>query len=53
MVSAFDDGEGYELTALGDQFVHYAMTDLPVKLSYDSDSAQPGEESETGSSRQA
>ncbi len=32
--SAFDDGEGYELTALGDQFVHYAMTDIPIKLTY-------------------
>ncbi|ARQ56458.1 hypothetical protein EFR00_22270 [Rhizobium sophoriradicis] len=32
--SAFDDSESYELTALGDQFVHYAMTDLPIKLTY-------------------
>lgn len=33
--SAFDDEEGYELTQLGRQFVHYAMTDVPVKLTYD------------------
>lgn len=35
LVSAFDDGEQYELTALGQQFVHYAMTDVPVKLTFD------------------
>jgi hypothetical protein len=34
MKSAFDDGEGYELTQLGAQFVHYAMTDLPLKIVY-------------------
>jgi hypothetical protein len=32
--SAFDDGEVYELTSLGRQFVHYAMTDIPVKIAY-------------------
>ncbi|KAB1086513.1 hypothetical protein F4V91_08780 [Neorhizobium galegae] len=32
--SAFDDEESYELTALGNQFVHYAMTDVPIKLAY-------------------
>lgn len=37
--SAFDDEDSYELTALGIQFVHYAMTDVPIKLSY-SPSAQ-------------
>ena len=31
-VSAFDDEEEYELTELGGQFVHYAMTDLPVRI---------------------
>jgi len=31
-VSAFDDDEPYELTDLGRQFVHYAMTDLPLKI---------------------
>ncbi len=32
--SAFDDDDRYELTALGRQFVHYAMTDLPLKIQY-------------------
>lgn len=32
MKSAFDDQEGYELTELGKQFVHYTMTDLPPKI---------------------
>lgn len=32
MVSAFDDEELYELTGLGQEFVHYAMTDLPLKI---------------------
>lgn len=36
--SAFDGQEQYELTALGDQFVHYAMTDIPIKLTYESQS---------------
>ena len=31
-VSAFDEEEGYELTELGKQFVHYAMTDLPLRI---------------------
>ncbi len=34
MKSAFDREEKYELTQLGQQFVHYAMTDLPLKLEY-------------------
>ena len=40
-VSAFDDQQTYELTALGRQFVHYAMTEVPVKISY-----QEGDEHE-------
>jgi hypothetical protein len=32
--SAFDDTKGYELTELGQQFVHYAMTDLPVRIEF-------------------
>ena len=32
--SAFDRKEQYELTALGEQFVHYAMTDLPPKIQF-------------------
>ena len=35
MKSAFDEEEQYELTELGQQFVHYAMTDLPVRIEYD------------------
>lgn len=41
MTSAFDEDELYELTELGKQFVHYAMTDLPVKIEY---KAQSGNE---------
>jgi len=33
-ISAFDMEEQYELTELGAQFVHYAMTDLPLKVEY-------------------
>ena len=33
-VSAFDEEEGYELTELGKQFVHYAMTDLPPRIEF-------------------
>lgn len=32
--SAFDEAERYELTALGKQFVHYAMNELTLKLAY-------------------
>jgi hypothetical protein len=32
--SAFDDDEAYELTSLGEQFVHYAMTEVPPKLGF-------------------
>lgn len=34
MVSAFDEHEGYDLTDLGSQFVHYAMTELPPKIEF-------------------
>lgn len=34
MTSAFDEEDKYVLTELGQQFVHYAMTDLPLKLEY-------------------
>ncbi|MDP1540220.1 MAG: hypothetical protein Q8L72_06160 [Moraxellaceae bacterium] len=37
LVSAFDVHEGYELTALGQQFVHYAMSELPPKIEFTSD----------------
>ena len=36
-VSAFDENEGYDLTALGRQFVHYAMTDLPLRIEFATD----------------
>lgn len=39
-VSAFDDNEQYELTSLGQQFVHYAMTDLPLKIEAPKPSAE-------------
>jgi hypothetical protein len=38
MKSAFDEEEQYELTSLGDEFIHYAMTDLPLKLEFNSES---------------
>lgn len=34
MTSAFDRGEGYELTELGKQFVHYAMTEITPRISF-------------------
>ena len=33
-VSAFDEEEGYELTELGKQFVHYAMSELPLRIEF-------------------
>ncbi len=38
MKSAFDDTERYELTALGQQFVHYAMIELSLKIEYHANS---------------
>lgn len=35
--SAFDEKDSYELSELGRQFVHYAMTDLPLKIEYHPD----------------
>jgi hypothetical protein len=32
--SAFEDTKGYELTELGQRFVHYAMTDIPLKIEF-------------------
>ena len=34
MESAFEDTKGYELAELGQQFVHYAMTDLPIRIEF-------------------
>lgn len=42
MKSAFDESEQYELTALGRQFVHYAMTELTLKVTYKPESADAG-----------
>jgi hypothetical protein len=41
MKSAFDDDEQYELTALGEQFVHYAMTNLPPKIQFSMGDGKP------------
>lgn len=40
LTSAFDEVEGYQLTSLGQQFIHYAMTDLPVRISFSDDGEQ-------------
>ncbi len=40
-VSAFDNNEGYELTGLGQQFVHYAMSELPPKIEFKPDDEKP------------
>jgi hypothetical protein len=40
-VSAFDESEGYELTGLGQQFVHYAMSELPPKIEFQAESEEP------------
>jgi len=34
LTSAFDEEDQYVLTELGQQFVHYAMTDLPLRITY-------------------
>jgi hypothetical protein len=34
LASAFDNEDQYVLTELGQQFVHYAMTDLPPRIAY-------------------
>jgi hypothetical protein len=39
MKSAFDDLEGYELTGLGEQFVHYTMDELVTRVSGQPDGA--------------
>lgn len=45
--SAFDDEEKYELTALGQQFIHYAMTDLPLKIEMKTSQPEPSSNSDT------
>jgi hypothetical protein len=44
MKSAFDDDEQYELTSLGVEFVHYAMTDVPPKIEFQDGSADVPEQ---------
>ena len=39
--SAFDNNDKYVLTNLGQQFIHYAMTDLPIKIDYNNQNANP------------
>lgn len=46
--SAFDENEPYVLTELGEQFVHYALSDLTTKIDYDA-SSTPGRATEAGS----
>jgi hypothetical protein len=43
MKSSFDDTDAYELTALGKQFVHYAMNEVTVKIAYHPPEAEPAE----------
>jgi len=40
-VSAFDENEGYDLTELGQQFVHYAMSELPLKIEFQTEDEKP------------
>lgn len=40
MTSAFEDDKPYVLTDLGSKFVHYAMTDIPVKIAYSPESGK-------------
>jgi hypothetical protein len=42
MVSAFDNNERYELTELGKQFVHYAMTEIVAKIVFSEDLPDQG-----------
>ena len=46
MTSAFDNAEQYELTALGKQFVHYAMTEIVPRIEF----AEPPPATEDGTS---
>ena len=42
LVSAFDEEEPYELTELGQQFVHYAMTELTSRIAYEYEAQSAG-----------
>lgn len=41
MASAFDNSEGYELTDLGSQFVHYAMTEIVARIEFSEAEGEP------------
>ena len=43
MESAFENTKSYELTDIGQQFVHYAMTELTPRITFAPD--EPGEAS--------
>ena len=45
MTSAFDDEDQYELTALGQQFIHYVMNELTPKIAY-APEVKPGKEAD-------
>jgi hypothetical protein len=45
MTSAFEDEKPYVLTALGSQFVSYAMTEVPMKIVFREDESAEGAES--------
>ncbi len=49
MESAFEDTKGYELTVLGQQFVHYAMTDLPIRIEFKDACVDPDHNEEPSS----
>lgn len=42
MKSAFDTEEEYVLTSIGQQFVHYAMTELTIRIEYQDDEKSKG-----------
>jgi hypothetical protein len=48
MQSAFDEEDGYVLTGLGHQFVHYAMTEIPPKIEYNPEPPEQTTSSPTG-----
>ena len=43
LTSAFDEEDQYELTELGQQFVHYAMTELTPRIAYKYEPGSGGE----------
>jgi hypothetical protein len=47
-ISAFDESEPYVLTELGQQFVHYAMSDLPLKIEAPKEGVEPEHEQDKG-----